>query len=213
MLPSIKTAEDFQKHFNVDSDVMERLRVYESLLLKWQKTINLISPNTLQTLWSRHFADSAQLLPLFVGGTKTCVDMGSGAGFPACVLAIMNPHLSFTAIESDQRKAQFLKTVSRETGANIAVLNERIENANLGTVPDTITARALASLDVLLGFCAGWAAQNPALEMVFLKGESVEAEVSSAQQKYDFEYKILPSVTHHDGRVLLIKNLCKRSIS
>src|SRR5262245_1521225 len=105
--------EEFQKIWNVSRETFQRLEVYAELLKKWQRAINLLSPGTLENIWDRHFADSIQITNLIPMGMKKVVDLGSGAGFPAMVLSIARPDLDIHLIESDSRKCEFLKNVSR----------------------------------------------------------------------------------------------------
>lgn len=140
----------------VSRETRERLDIYAGLLRKWQRSINLVGPRTIGDLWNRHFTDSAQLLPLIPSAetptTRVLVDFGSGAGFPGLVLAILGAgevHL----IESDQRKATFLREVARATGTPVTVHAKRIEQ--VAPFPaDVVSARALAPLNDLLGFAA-----------------------------------------------------------
>ncbi|MCB1783509.1 MAG: 16S rRNA (guanine(527)-N(7))-methyltransferase RsmG [Alphaproteobacteria bacterium] len=192
------------------SEALEKLHLYEGLLRKWQKAINLVSPKTIAESWQRHFFDSAQIVTLVPAHAKILYDLGSGAGFPGLVLAILRPDLNVTLVESDDRKVQFLRTVSRETGISVSFFHGRIENIPPeNPIPDVVTARALASLDLLLGFCLPWAQENPALEMIFLKGALAEDEVNEAQKQYSFEVSMAPSKTDPQGRVLHIKNLTR----
>ena len=110
-------------------EITEKLRKYESLLLKWQKTINLVSSSTLKDVWARHFEDSLQIIDLVPDTVKTVWDLGSGAGFPGLVLAIARPDLSVNLVESDVRKSAFLQNVSRETmSGNVYIRNGRLED-------------------------------------------------------------------------------------
>ncbi len=204
--------EDFKSFYNVSDDVYGRLVVYHKLLLKWQGAINLVSPKTVQESWSRHFADSAQVikrLPEVGDAQKTLVDLGSGAGFPGLVVGIMRPDFDTHLIESDERKAQFLRTVSRETQANVTVHNERIERVE-GLEPGFVSARALSDLSGLLGHCAGWSEFNADLKMLFLKGRSYEEELAEARTLYDFECEEFVSETSSESRLLFISNLIAR---
>ena len=130
----------------VSCETNNRLKTYLSLLEKWQPKINLISNNTLDIAWDRHFEDSLQLLNILPEGEKTLFDLGSGAGFPGLVLAIAREDLNVHLVESDQKKCSFLKTVSRETKTPVEIHNSRIETVSRETSPDIVTARALASL-------------------------------------------------------------------
>ncbi|MCB1532234.1 MAG: 16S rRNA (guanine(527)-N(7))-methyltransferase RsmG [Alphaproteobacteria bacterium] len=202
--------EDFQQQFDVSHETFAKLQAYHALLLKWQAAINLISPKTIQESWQRHFADSAQILPYISESIKTLVDLGSGAGFPGLVIGIMRPDIEVHLIESDERKAQFLRTVSRETGAeNVTVENARIEEIE-GLKPDLITARALSDLPTLLRYAEIWATDNPALEMLFLKGQSYAEEIADAQKHFGFDVKDYPSQTADEGRILFINGLKAR---
>lgn len=203
--------EDFQKLFNVSRESFQRLEGYHALLLKWQKAVNLVSPGTIDQAWERHFADSAQLAAHIPGGFKTIADLGSGAGFPGLVLAILRPDLDAHLVESDQKKAEFLKTVSRETQTPVTVHAARIGDAANRIEPDLITARALAPLKELLGYARPWAAVNPGLQMVFPKGKNFAEEIKQAQESYVFEADILPSLTDKEGRVLRISGLRPRT--
>ena len=203
--------EDFQKRFDCSAEALERLRVYHALLVKWQKAINLVSGSTLPDAWARHFADSAQMAAHLPAGIKTIADLGSGAGFPGLVIAIMRPDLDMHLVESDERKAQFLKTVSRETGVKVAVHAQRIEDVTGAINPDCVTARALASLNELFVYCQGWAVANSALQMLFLKGQGAETEVEAARKNYDFNVTTHPSLTQKEARLLQISDLKLRS--
>lgn len=185
---------------------MARLEVYHALLLKWQKAINLVSPATLDQAWERHFADSAQLTE-WIGFDAQIADLGSGAGFPGMVLAMLRPDLDMHLIESDERKAQFLKTVSRETSIPVTIHNARIEKTLPALAPDIITARAFAPLNDILEICRPALAVNPALQVVLLKGKKAVEEIAAAQKSFAFDVKDHPSETDPGGRILIIKGI------
>jgi 16S rRNA (guanine527-N7)-methyltransferase len=197
--------EDFP--FPVSGTLLEKLELYHGLLLKWQKALNLVSPKTLDEAWIRHFADSAQLVPLLEGENGILVDIGSGAGFPGLVLAMMCPDLEVHLVESDERKCEFLRAVSRETQSRIHVRNTRIEALGDGLVPDIITARALADVKTLLDYSAGWAAKNPAVRCLFLKGRKGSEELSRARAFYDFTLSEIPSRTDPEGVVFDVRDI------
>lgn len=194
---------------NVSRESLGKLSIYHALLLKWQKAINLVSPKTLDVAKERHFNDSLQLLPHIPAGVKTLYDIGSGAGFPGLVLAICRPDIDVHLIESDERKGQFLRTVSRETSTSITIHTARIEETDLGA-PDIVSARALADLSQLFGFCEQWAFSNPGMEMMFLKGRQADAEIADAQQLYQFEVDKFQSVTDQEASLLKVKELVKK---
>lgn len=202
---------------DVSREMREKLEIYHRLLLKWQKAINLISPRTIQEAWIRHFADSAQLtryIPVASDVSRESsivADLGSGAGFPGLVLAMLRDDLDIHLIESDQRKCQFLKTVSRETGVNITVHNARIESCINDISPDYVTARALADVSSLLSYVAPWAQGNSHLECFFLKGAKVRAEVIEAEAAFSFDYTIQDSITDPSAAILHIRNVSRES--
>lgn len=207
----IATPEEFACRFDVSRETIEKLLAYEALLRQWQKTINLVAPSTLDTIWHRHFADSAQLYALAPGDAKRWLDLGSGAGFPGLVLGIMlagREGARLTLVESDTRKAAFLREVARRTGAPVDIQPERIEKvatqSKLGAV-DVITARALAPLPRLLELCApAFSARTVGL---FPKGRDAESELDAAQERWTFESSLHPSLTDAGGRIVVIRAL------
>jgi len=194
---------------NVSRESFEKLEQYQVLLFKWQKAINLVSPKTLQESGVRHFADSVQLSQYIPDGVKTVMDWGSGAGFPGAVLAITDPDIHFTLVESDERKCQFLRTVSRETSATMRVENARIEDvvSECEAVPDLITARALKSVSILLDYARPLIEQKPELQLLLLKGENVRQELDEARDSYVFDVQSWPSVTNPLASVVLLSNI------
>lgn len=195
----------FADQFNVSRETIEKLEIYANLLRKWNKTINLVSPGTLDTLWVRHFADSAQLLSLAPQNMRKWADLGSGAGFPGAVIAVLtessHPDLTVTLIESDQRKATFLRAVARETETSFTVLAERCENA-ARLEADVISARALAPLDVLLGYVSRHIARTGTA--LLSKGASAASEVELAEKTWSFTCESIPSMTDTDAAILKI---------
>ncbi|WP_448950115.1 16S rRNA (guanine(527)-N(7))-methyltransferase RsmG [Labrys neptuniae] len=186
---------------------------YVDLLLRWQRVKNLVAPSTLQQIWTRHLADSAQLLPL-LGEARTIVDFGSGAGFPGLVLAIANKGVEgfqVHLVEANGRKASFLREVARVTGAPATVHAIRIENfvADWRGQADLITARALASLTELLGFSAELLKKGASA--LFLKGQDVEQELTQATKYWNIQAELIPSLTDSTGQIVAIKTAIRRS--
>lgn len=198
-------AEGFRKATGVSRETLERLTVYEALLRKWQKTINLVGPKTLDDAWSRHFLDSAQLHPLLPESTRVLVDLGSGAGFPGLVLAILGvPEVHL--IESDVRKGAFLREAARATGAPVTVHSKRIE-AVQGLQADALTARALAPLADLLDWGARFlTADGVAL---FLKGQNVEDELTDSTKYWKMRTERFDSVTDPSGSILRLSGIVR----
>ena len=199
---------------NVSRESFERLQLYEKLLKKWQSASNLVSGNTLDEVWVRHFADCAQLSayiqPRDVSQKIVLADIGSGAGFPGLVLAMLRNDIDFHLVESDERKCAFLRSVSRETklsesDVHINVHNSRIESALAGINPDIVTARALASLNSLLMFVKPCLKTNPDLTCVFLKGRRYGDELEEARRHFDFELQEEVSLTDSQARILILR--------
>ena len=187
----------------VSRETMARLELYAGLLEKWQKAVNLVAPSTLPELWQRHMLDSAQLWPLLPPGTRRLVDLGSGAGFPGLVLAILGVaevHL----VESDQKKAAFLREVARVTGAPATIHNQRIEAVGPLAV-EVVTARALAPLPRLLTLAAPFLAAGAI--GLFLKGESAAEELTEARRQWTMTVTAEPSRTSPQGVILRVESL------
>jgi 16S rRNA (guanine527-N7)-methyltransferase len=193
----------FLRNVNVSHETSARLDRYAELLALWQPKINLVGPKTIPELWSRHFLDSAQLLPLVTGAARLA-DLGSGGGFPGLVLAILTgceTHL----VESDQRKAIFLREVSRETSAPVTVHTSRAETLE-PLAADIVTARALAPLAELLPLA--YRHIGPGGRAVFLKGAGWQAEVAAArEQGWMFHVKHFPSVTSAEAAILELSDI------
>jgi 16S rRNA (guanine527-N7)-methyltransferase len=190
---------------DVSRETAERLAEYAALLRAWNPKINLVSKQTLADLESRHFADSAQLLALAPPDATTWADLGSGGGFPGLVIAILaaeqRPALRVTLVESDQRKAVFLRTVAQRTGVLVTVVADRIESVPpLGT--DVLSARALAPLATLLDYAHRHLA--PSGTALFPKGANWRAEVDEALERWRFRCENLSSATSPDGAILRI---------
>ena len=196
------TPEAFAERFDVSRETLASLSAYVALLEKWQPCINLVSPATLSDIWHRHILDSAQLLQYLptVPAYQRCqiLDIGSGAGFPGLVLAILGAG-DVQLVESDQRKAVFLQTVIRELGLSARVSNQRIENLP-ACQPDVITARALAALPKLMSLIA--LQHHNGLTCLFLKGASVDEELTNFQTYSTMIPHLYPSVTNEDGVIV-----------
>ena len=206
-LPLI-TEEDFQSRFDVSRETMDRLRVYVALLKKWNPKINLVAKSTLQDVWHRHLADSAQLWSLAPEGAKSWLDIGSGAGFPALVIAAIAaekaPDLVVTLIESDRRKSVFIKTVAREMGVSVTMKTDRIE-ALPPEGADILSARALASLSQLLEFAEQH--RKPDGMCLFPKGARADSELTESSSCWHMSYEKFPSITDESAVILRIGEL------
>ena len=196
------TPEDFAKKLNVSRETLESLAAYVALLEKWQLRINLVSPLSLSDIWQRHILDSAQLathMPKSLSG-NVCeiMDIGSGAGFPGLVLAILGTG-RVRLVESDERKSVFLHTVIRELGLSASVLNQRIESLP-ACEPDVITARAVAPLPKLMKLIERQL--HDGLTCLFLKGATAEEELTNFQTYSSMEPHLYPSLSRADGMIV-----------
>jgi 16S rRNA (guanine527-N7)-methyltransferase len=209
-VPRIKGPSDFQDAFGVPRETVEKLELYAALLARWQKAVNLVSPTTLNDTWHRHFADSAQLTGL-ASAPKSWVDLGSGAGFPGLVIAILmanHDNCPVHLIESNGRKCAFLAEVTRQTGVHVQVHEGRIESiVKSGAIgaADVVSSRALAPLDRLLGLAQGFF--DSGTSGLFLKGREASMEVDEAKAQWRFDHRTVPSRTNTDGCIVEVRNL------
>ncbi len=185
--------------------VQAALETFAALLLRWNSTVNLIARRDEATLWKRHIEDSLQLIPLITPRPSHAIDLGSGAGFPGLVLAIATT-IPFDLIESDQRKAAFLREAARITGARAIVHASRIEATNLPPAP-LVTARALAPLPELLAFADSKLAIGGVC--LFLKGAKVASELTAAATQWHMRTEQFPSRTNPTGCILRISEIAR----
>ena len=178
------------------------LVTYLELLVRWSGTINLVSPGDLPHLWPRHVEDSLQLGTIAGPLPPRAIDMGSGAGFPGLVLALVHG-IEVDLIEQDQRKAAFLREAIFVTGAPAKVHAVKVERAKVMPAP-LIVSRALAPLATLLRFAV------PLLEpngfCLFPKTRAAETEIAEAERKWSMSIERLPSKTDPDGMILRISD-------
>lgn len=195
---------------SVSRETKERLDVFLHLLRKWSPKINLVSPQSLKDAATRHFEDSMQLSTLAPATVTTWADLGAGGGFPGAVVAIVRaevtPQMEMTLVESDLRKATFLRTVSRETEVPLNVIAERIELVSPLNV-GVLSARALAPLEQLLEFTQLHRSQNGLA--LFPKGATWKQEVEDAQKQWRFTCKAHTSITNPDAAILEIGDLSR----
>ncbi|MCX5494833.1 16S rRNA (guanine(527)-N(7))-methyltransferase RsmG [Kaistia dalseonensis] len=197
----------------VSRETADRLSRYVALLKRWQPAQNLISPKTLDQIWSRHIADSAQLVALFPGALRW-LDIGSGGGLPGMVTAILLAERGdgvVHCVESNQRKCAFLRTAIRETGARAVVHEGRIESVlkQWAEPVDFISARALASLDDLLDLSAPVLAQGAAA--AFHKGEDFDVELAEASKSWSLDLVRHKSMIDERSSIVEIRRAERRS--
>ena len=171
--------------------------------------MNLVSPDSLADMWRRHFLDSVQLVDHLDADAATLTDLGTGAGFPGMVLAIVAGHTTHL-VESNARKCAFLREVARETGAPVTIHNARIEDLDPWPT-DHIVARALAPLDRLLDFASrfpGTDGANPPV-CLFLKGKTAASELTQAQKVWNMRAQLADSLSDPSGCVLRVSGFSK----
>ena len=193
----------------VTDSVVERLETFAALLGEWQKTHNLVGPDALCALWTRHIEDSLQLAAL-EPAARHWVDLGSGAGFPGLIVAIAradDPDFHVTLVESNRKKAAFLRAAIRATGAPARVFAGRIENYEAAqTDPaDVISARALAPFADLCRLA--FPLMQAETRLILLKGQDFVHEQQVAAKSWSYDLLTLPSVTDQSGRIITVTNL------
>ena len=196
-------AADFADSAGVSHETLQQLRVYLDLLGRWNARINLVSQGTLADPWRRHILDSVQLQGDLRDVAGPIADLGSGAGLPGMVLAIMGQSRVFL-LESDQRKCAFLRTVARETGAAVTICEGRIETIP-GIGAEAIVARACAPLARLLELAEPHLVDGG--RAVLLKGRSIDSELEEARPRWSFDAERRPSLTDPDGCILRLENI------
>ncbi|NOT39175.1 MAG: 16S rRNA (guanine(527)-N(7))-methyltransferase RsmG [Alphaproteobacteria bacterium] len=197
---------EFTFETQVSRETLARLATYVNLLTEWNERLNLVAPSTIADVWRRHILDSAQIAPLIPPNAMSIVDLGSGAGFPGLVLAIMlagRPGLTVHLVESTQKKCRFLEAVVAATGAPAQVHACRAEDMRLKA--DVVTARALAPLERLLSLAHPFF--RPDTIALFLKGRSLNDELTLASKSWTLESTPIPSRSDPSGVVLRVTGL------
>jgi 16S rRNA (guanine527-N7)-methyltransferase len=193
--------------FNVSRESLDRLEVYVRLLLDWQKHINLIAPSTIPDVWQRHVVDSLQLLPLLPPDVKIIVDLGSGAGLPALVLAATQPAIVHM-YEANSKKAAFLSEALRQMKCDGVVHRERLElrqpPVNMPNA-QVITARAFAPLPLLLDLASPFMLAGTI--GLFHKGQDINTELVEAAKHWNIKSESHPSVTDPLAVILAVKEI------
>ena len=209
-LLQVTDAASFASAFGVSRESRIAFETYEQLLRRWQAVQDLVAPSTVDAVWQRHFADSAQLLALSPDA-KTWLDLGSGAGFPGLVIAILlreRPGARVHLVESNMRKCAFLADVARATDAPVEIHQNRLESL---IIPpefrsfEVVTARALAPLGKLIGFAKPFFSAGTV--GYFLKGRDAPLEVEAAMKVWRFTSTLIPSRTDGDARIVEVTKI------
>ena len=205
----INSYNDFCLFQNVSRETYEKFIIFHKTLIKWQNSINLISKNTIERVWERHFLDSAQLYNITKEIDGNIIDFGSGAGFPGLILAMMG-NKKIHLVESDQKKCTFLREVSMLSETNVTVHHNRIEDLEYFDV-ELITARALAPLNKLIDYAEAFtknSSTNQKLpKLLFLKGKSYKKEISELGRRKSFSIEEFESITDKFGKILYINKI------
>ena len=184
---------------NYNKEIFEK---YIETLLKWQKSINLISPSTIPNVWERHFEDSLFLYD-YIKDEQNIFDIGSGGGFPALVLSIAGIK-NITIVESDKRKCLFLNEIKRIYNLDVKIINDRVENLTFDK-NNCIIGRAFAPLDKFLNLCVNII--NKDTKMFLLKGSNINNEITDAKKDWNFNYILNKKP---NGFIISISNICKK---
>lgn len=192
---------------NVSRETFDTLVAYEALVRRWNQAINLVSKSSLDGIWSRHILDSAQIFSHCPPDARTWADLGSGGGFPGIVIAILakelKPDLRVTLVESDLRKATFLRQAASTLKLPLVVLSSRIEAVE-PLEADVLSARALASLSELLAFSSVHLSKGGTA--IFPKGARYKDELVEAQRSWTFDVDIQQSLSEGEAAILVIRN-------
>ena len=201
-------AEESEFGPNVSRETFARLKRFEDLLAKWNPYANLVSKNSVANCRERHFKDSAQLYRHWPRNCRKWLDLGSGGGFPAIVLACQgidcHPETDFTLVEPNGKKSRFLNFVARELELNAHVKPERAESLDPQNA-DVVSARALAPLEILLGYAERHVARDGLC--IFPKGAGYKAEIEAASRYWNFDLDIVPSSTDSTAAILLVRDI------
>ncbi|MDX2074166.1 MAG: 16S rRNA (guanine(527)-N(7))-methyltransferase RsmG [Alphaproteobacteria bacterium] len=191
---------------HLSPDLKTRFEIYQALLLKWQKSVNLVSDSTIADSWNRHFIDSAQLAKYITRQKPVVVDIGSGGGFPGMILAMMIDG-EFHLIEKDKKKCVFLSEVSRETKTKVIIHDDRIETSSIHNV-GYITSRACANVSQLFDWTEKLVSHET--KCLFLKGENYSIEIDEAKKDWQFEIQLHPSLTKSESAILELYHISRR---
>lgn len=210
MAETFSSLEELITRFGLTEIEGQRLQLFDQVFLETQAHTNLVAPASIEERWTRHYADSLQLLETVPPAATSWFDIGSGAGFPAIILAAVLqerfPNLRFTACDSVKKKARFLEAaVDAMQLTNVTVSDQRAEVFHVKrTRFDVVSARAVAGLDKLLDLTVPLLAKGGLL--IFPKGEKADEELTQAAQRWTFKTESRPSMTHDSAKILLLRH-------
>ena len=201
----------FVKSLNVSRETLNGFYEYETLLSKWNEKINLVSKNTLVDIWERHFLDSGQIIKHVEASGKRWVDVGSGAGFPGLVVALLlrdrKIDCDLVLVEKNPKKGFFLNEVIRKLNLSVEVLNDNIDSLEPLNA-DILTARAFSELENLIEIAFRHRKKEGIC--LFLKGENYRMELDKTLNYWFFDYDIVDSLSSSSGKIIRVKKIFKR---
>jgi 16S rRNA (guanine527-N7)-methyltransferase len=202
---------EFAKSLNVSRETLNGFYEYETLLSKWNEKINLVSKNTLMDVWKRHFLDSGQIIKHVDASGKRWVDVGSGAGFPGLVVALLlrdrKIDCDLILVEKNPKKGFFLNEVIRKLNLSVEVVNDNIDTLEPLNA-DILTARAFSELNNLIEIALRHRKKEGIC--LFLKGENYKTELDKTLNFWFFDYDILDSLSSSSGKIIRVKKILKR---
>ena len=202
---------EFVKSLNVSRETLNGFYEYETLLSKWNEKINLVSKNTLVDIWERHFLDSGQIIKHVEASGKRWVDVGSGAGFPGLVVALLlrdrKIDCDLVLVEKNQKKGFFLNEVIRKLNLSVEVVNGNIDTLEPLNA-DILTARAFSELNNLIEIAFRHRKKEGIC--LFLKGENYRIELDKTLNYWFFDYDIVDSLSSSSGKIIRVKKIFKR---
>ena len=201
----------FIKSLNVSRETLKGFHEYKTLLSKWNEKINLVSKNTLVDIWERHFLDSGQIIKHVEASGKRWVDVGSGAGFPGLVVALLlrdrKIDCDLVLVEKNQKKGFFLKEVIRKLNLSVEVVNDNIDTLEPLNA-DILTARAFSELNNLIEIAFHHRKKEGIC--LFLKGENYRIELDKPLNYWFFDYDIVDRLSSSSGKIIRVKKIFKR---
>ena len=201
----------FVKSLNVSRETLNGFYEYETLLSKWNEKINLVSKNTLVDIWERHFLDSGQIIKHVEASGKRWVDVGSGAGFPGLVVALLlrdrKIDCDLVLVEKNPKKGFFLSEVIRKLKLSVEVVNDNIDTLE-PLKADILTARAFSELNKLIEIAFRHRKKEGIC--LFLKGENYRMELDKTLNYWFFDYDIIDSLSSSSGKIIRVKKIFKR---
>ena len=202
---------EFVKSLNVSRETLNGFYEYKALLSKWNEKINLVSKHTLVDIWERHFLDSGQIIKHVEASGKRWVDVGSGAGFPGLVVALLlrdrKIDCDLVLVEKNVKKGFFLNEVIRKLNLSVEVVNDNIDNLEPLNA-DILTARAFSELNNLIEIAFSHRKKDGIC--LFLKGENYRIELDKTLNYWFFDYDIVDSLSSSSGKIIRVKKIFKR---